>query len=127
MMVPLHLSDRIQVVAGSHRGLWGYVSDTQDDGTVTFASDAETPLLQVLVQEVWKLFHLGDSIQALYGEHRGAEGFIVGMGKLSAIIYTPNVKYSNTYTQHQHPGNEVRSDLYILVSMVTMFSLHRYR
>jgi len=106
MTVPIRLSDRIQVVAGAHRGLWGYVSDTQDDGTVTIASDSATPPLQVHVREVRKFFHLGDSIEALYGEHRGVEGFIVEMGETFALIYTPNMS-----TLYQQP-NEVRPNLH---------------
>jgi transcription elongation factor len=101
MTVPIHLSDRIKVVAGAHRGLWGYVSDTQDDGTIAFAFDSTTPHLQVHAGEVCKFFHLGDFVESLCGEHRGVEGFIVEMGEIFAVIYVPN---TNT---------QVRSNLHI--------------
>jgi transcription elongation factor len=89
--VPLQINDRIQVVAGPHRGLSGYLTDIRDNHTATFESHLVPAPLQVMVRELRKLFNLGDRVKVVYGEHQSAEGFIVEMGDVSATIYTPDV------------------------------------
>jgi hypothetical protein len=113
-IVPLHIADRIQVVAGPHQGFSGYLTDLREDRTATFESDTAPCPLQVFVREVRKLFQLGDYVQAVYGENQGAEGFIVEMGEFSATIYKDKVvKYDDTW--HQQPGDEVSYDLYHII------------
>jgi hypothetical protein len=105
-IVPLNVADRIQVVAGPHRGIWGYLMDVRDDSTAIFESHTVPSPLQVLVREVWKLFQLGNLVQVVYREHRDVEGFIVEMDQVFATIYIPKTaKYVDTW--HQQAGDEV--------------------
>jgi hypothetical protein len=60
----------------------------------------------VHAHEVHKLFFPGDSVKATYGEHKGAEGFIVEIDEVSATIYKPKVVTIHGIL-HQQPGDEV--------------------
>jgi hypothetical protein len=84
----------------------GYVTNIREDRTLTFETDSTSILLQVCAQEVRKLFLLGNSIKAIYSEHKGAEGFIVEMDEVSATIYKPKVVTIH-HIPHQLPGDKV--------------------
>jgi ribosomal protein L24 len=84
----LHVADKIQVVAGPLQGLHGRVTDIREDCTVTFETDGMSGFQQARTWEVCKRFALGDFVQLVVGERRGAEGFIVRMDDATATIYT---------------------------------------
>jgi transcription elongation factor SPT5 len=105
-VAPLSITNRIRVIAGPHRGLSGYLTDIREDHTATFETDSASIPLQVHAREVRKLFLLGDSVKAMYGEHKGAEGFIVEIGEVSATIYRHKVVTIRGIL-HRQPGDEV--------------------
>jgi ribosomal protein L24 len=112
--VPLHINDGVQVVEGPLRGFSGYLTDIRGDRTATLESNTLQSPLQVLTCQVRKKFCLGDFVQAVCGEHRGEEGFIVEMDEVSTTIYRHNV-VKCADVSNQQAGDEVGFHLFNIV------------
>jgi transcription elongation factor SPT5 len=103
--VLLHTQDRIRVIAGTFQGLVGHLLDIGAK-TVTIQSDAEFGRQEVYLSEVCRLFQLGDVVDVLYGEKRGAVGYIVDLDGASAVIYVRDTVALDGKV-HERPGQEV--------------------
>jgi transcription elongation factor SPT5 len=87
----LHARDRVQVVAGTFRGLTGRLLGISENNIVTVQADDADPQSQdVYLSEVCRLFRLGDEVDVLYGKSKGAVGFIIELDGASAVIYVRN-------------------------------------
>jgi hypothetical protein len=108
-IVKLRLSDKIRVVAGPYQGSLGCLTAIGKDHMITFESDNLSGPQQVLAWEVRKCFGLGDFVQAVCGEHEGAEGFIIVMEDDYVVIYSRRIK-THRETRH-YLNDEVRFHL----------------
>jgi ribosomal protein L24 len=107
----LRIDDKIQVVAGQHRGLFGCVTDIHEDNTVTIViddADISQPL-DLGRWEICKTFNKGDFIRILAGVYEGREGFIVGLdtNQKTATVYSRRSVRQDSLSQCQVPGEEV--------------------
>jgi transcription elongation factor len=107
---PLNMDDRVQVVAGSLRGLKGVVSYIGEQTITLQPSTENVAPVDVLFSDVRKYFLQGDFVRIMHGPNEGEEGFILDIDEVRALLYKPGPS--------GQPGIEVRCVLLATISLI---------
>lgn len=79
--------DRIEVKTGDLRGHTGRIIDIHDVGILTVRSQDSGLDFEVLLDDVERLFAVGDRIKIMDGQHEGKLGFVIALHGGFADIY----------------------------------------
>jgi transcription elongation factor SPT5 len=84
---PIMEGDRVRVVSGTFKGGWGRTSEVKLTSVSLIWEGDTQDVREVLIEDVRRLFRLGDSVRILYGPHRGDQGFIVHLDADEVVVY----------------------------------------
>jgi ribosomal protein L24 len=96
--------DRVRMVSGTLKGGWGWIAEVKLTSVFLIWEDDSQDIHEVLIQDVCRLFRLGDFVQILYRPNRGDQGFIVHHDTDDIVVYK---RYATGTSDDQLGGYEV--------------------
>ena len=87
----LYVDDRVEVVVGSLKGLVGYITGIDTNGSVTLRVEglAEDPIVHH--SDVVRKFELGEFVRIVAGRYNGVEGCITHLADGEVSLFSPKV------------------------------------